>query len=267
MRVGVDEAGKGPVLGPMVVAAVGVPGSSGAAERPADDSGAPGDAGAAADEGTVSGPDAAAATAADVLPDGVADSKRLTPELREELAVAIRADDRLRVGVAAVTVERIDDPATDMNSLTVAGHAEAIGALAAGLSDGEQPAVADCDVLADAGDTSEERFARRVRRALEDGPEIGGDPPTVEARHGADDADPVVAAASIVAKVERDARVAEIAAAYGDVGSGYPSDPATRSFLREYVREHDRLPDCARESWQTCDDVLAAAEQAALGEF
>jgi len=51
------------------------------------------------------------------------------------------------------------------------------------------------------------------------------------------------------------------------VGSGYPSDPTTRDFLREYVTEHDSLPDCARASWQTSQDALAAAEQSSLSDF
>jgi len=51
------------------------------------------------------------------------------------------------------------------------------------------------------------------------------------------------------------------------VGSGYPSDPTTRAFLAGYVEEHGELPDCARTSWSTCDDVLAAARQSTLGEF
>ena len=46
-----------------------------------------------------------------------------------------------------------------------------------------------------------------------------------------------VACASIVAKVERDKEVAEIAKAYGDFGSGYPSDP-----IRE-AREGAGLPE------------------------
>jgi ribonuclease HII len=89
----------------------------------------------------------------------------------------------------------------------------------------------------------------------------------VHAEHSADGTYPIVAAASIVAKVERDRRVEELRDEYGDVGSGYPSDPTTRAFLREYVREHGRLPACARASWKTCDDVLCANEQSALDDF
>jgi ribonuclease HII len=212
MRVGVDEAGKGPVLGPMVAAAVRAP--------------------------------------TEALPDGVDDSKRLSPARREALAAALRDHPDVTVGVAVVDTDRIDDPATDMNTLTVAAQADAVAAAV----------VAGDEVFADAGDVSESRFARRLRDAVGVAADVG-------AAHGADAADAHVAAASVVAKVERDARVDALREEYGDVGSGYPSDPATRAFLREYVAAHGDVPDCARRSWATCADVLAAAEQSALDDF
>jgi len=86
--LGADEAGKGPVLGPMVAAAV-------------------------------RGDPAA-------IPDDVDDSKRLSPARREELDALLRSDDRVAVAVAVVSVDRIDDSATDMNTLTVAGQAAAL---------------------------------------------------------------------------------------------------------------------------------------------
>jgi ribonuclease HII len=217
MRVGVDEAGKGPVLGPMVAGAV-------RAESAA-------------------------------LPDGLDDSKRLSTDRRESLAATLRASPDVTVGVAVVPVDRIDDPETDMNSLTVAAHAEAVAAVA---SDGDR-------VHADAGDVDADRFARRVgdHATVTD----ANLTVTVTAAHGADAADSHVAAGSVIAKVERDARVAAFESTYGDVGSGYPSDPTTRTFLREWVREHGSLPACARASWATSQDVLAAAEQAALDDF
>jgi len=216
MHVGVDEAGKGPVLGPMVAAAVRAP--------------------------------------ADALPDAVDDSKRLSASRREDLAAALRAHPEVTVAVAAVTTDRIDDPGTDMNRLTVAGQAEAVAGV---VRDGDR-------VLADAGDVDEARFGRRLREAVAD----AGRDVEVTAEHGADASHAHVAAASVVAKVERDSRIDSVAAAYeGEVGSGYPSDPTTRTFLREYVERHGELPDCARASWQTCEDVLALAEQSALSEF
>jgi ribonuclease HII len=215
MQVGVDEAGKGPVLGSMFAAGVRAP--------------------------------------AEAIPDGVRDSKELAAQRREEFAEALRADDRVSVGIAEITVERIDDPGTDMNTLTVAAQAGALAAVATG---GDA-------VYLDAGDVDAARFGRRVDDRLDAGVDV-------RAEHGADAARPVVAAASVIAKVERDAHVADLAAEYGAVGSGYPGDPATRSFLASYVEEHGRLPDCARTSWKTSGDALAAhAEtgQSTLEEF
>jgi ribonuclease HII len=207
---GVDEAGKGPVLGSMFAAAV------------------------VADPAT--------------LPEDVADSKRLTPDQRERLAADIR--EVAEVGVAEIPVERIDDPETDMNALTVQAQVDALAEVAAdGLAG-----------YVDAGDVNEDRFGRRVAAG------VGADV-DVTAEHGADDEYAIVEAASIVAKVARDSHVESLSESYGKVGSGYPSDPTTQEFLEDYVREHGALPDCARESWQTSQDALAAAEQSGLGDF
>jgi ribonuclease HII len=187
------------------------------------------------------------------LPEGIRDSKRLTPARREALADALRESDGVEVGVGVVSVERIDAPETDMNRLTVAAQVEALAAVAR-----DEDAV-----IVDAGDVNEGRFGRRVC----DGVAAAGVSVDVTAEHRADDRHALVGAASIVAKVERDARIESIADEYGDVGSGYPSDPATREFLRRYVDEHDALPECARTSWKTCSDLLTAAEQSALSEF
>ena len=212
MDVGADEAGKGPVLGPMVAAAVRAP--------------------------------------ADALPEAVDDSKRLSPTRRDELAARLRDDPAVAVGVATVTPTRIDDPTTDMNGLTVAAQAESIRAV---VVDGDA-------VTVDAGDVDADRFGRRVREGVDAAV-------SVRAEHRADERYAHVAAASVIAKVERDARIDALADAYGEVGSGYPSDERTRAFLAEYVRDNGELPACARASWATCDDVLAAAEQSSLSEF
>ena len=231
VHVGTDEAGKGPVLGSMFAAAVRV------------------------------GPGA--------LPDGVVDSKKLSPSRREELAAAIR-DCATATAVVEVPVERIDDPDTDMNGLTVTAHADALAAVTGDESPdqtdefaketdqrGEESGVT---VYLDAADTNAVRFEHRVGKQLDGSLDL-------RAEHAADETYPVVAAASILAKVTRDAHVADLAATYGDVGSGYPGDPTTREFLYEFVGEQNRLPDCARTSWQTSRDVLAEQGQAALSDF
>jgi len=237
VQLGTDEAGKGPVLGSMFAAAV----RADPAELPAD----------------------------------VADSKCLTASRREELAAAIR-DRAAATTVVEIPVERIDDPETDMNGLTVAAHADALAAVLDDTEGGGEPAdrndtgdepagrtAADGHepaVYLDAADTNAVRFERRVLDALDGSLDL-------RAEHGADETYPVVSAASILAKVSRDAHVADLAAEYGDVGSGYPGDPTTREFLAAFVGEHGHLPACARASWQTSQDVLAEQGQAALTDF
>mgnify|MGYP000324330468 CR=1 FL=1 len=211
MQLGVDEAGKGPVLGSMFAAAV----------RADPDS----------------------------LPADVGDSKDISPERREELAVAIH-DAAVGVAIAEIPVARIDADDTDMNGLTVAAHVDALRRVA-------EPGDAG---YVDAADTNAVRFEQNVSEKLAADVDL-------RAEHGADASYPIVGAASIIAKVRRDAHVGTLIAEYGDVGSGYPSDPTTRDFLRRYVAEHDRLPDCARTSWQTSQDVLAATAQSSLADF
>jgi ribonuclease HII len=215
-QIGIDEAGKGPVLGPMIAAAV---------RADADD-----------------------------LPRDVADSKRLTASKRESIAAELRESSAVEIGIGVVTTAEIDDPETDMNGLTVAVQVRALAEVAV---DGDH-------AIADAGDVSEARFARRVADGLTD----NGVVVDLTAEHGADEHYRLVGAASILAKVERDARIAAIDAEYeADIGSGYPSDRTTRAFLADYVDRHGDLPACARRSWATCEDVLRAAEQSELAEF
>ncbi|PSP82272.1 ribonuclease HII, partial [Halobacteriales archaeon QH_8_68_33] len=157
---GVDEAGKGPVLGSMFAAAV--------VADPAE------------------------------LPGDVGDSKGIPPERREELAAEIR-EVAAAVGVAEIPVERIDDEATDMNSLTVAAQAEALSVAMADIDSGDVDGTLSGYV--DAGDTNAVRFERRVSEGVAD--RLDDASPDVRAEHGADETYPVVGAASIVAKVER----------------------------------------------------------------
>jgi len=210
---GADEAGRGPALGSMFVAAVAVD-------------------------------DAAA------IPEAIDDSKQLSRERREELAAELRGDDRVRSSVVEIPTERIDAPESDMNELTVDAQARALDAVVEAGTEG----------IVDACDTDAERFARRVGDGVDADVEV-------RAEHGADETYPVVSAASVLAKVARDRHADALAETYGAVGSGYPSDPTTREFIRSYVDEHGELPECARESWGTCEDALAAAEQSALDQF
>jgi len=69
----------------------------------------------------------------------------------------------------------------------------------------------------------------------------------MQVQHNAEQHLPV-AAASIIAKVTRDREIEKIRQEYGDFGSGYPSDPKTRSFVAKYCLVH---PEIFRHSWAT----------------
>lgn len=201
MYAGVDEAGRGPVLGPLVVA--GVHGDPGA------------------------------------LPDGVTDSKQLSPERRRELAGRIEAQQAVRVHRVrfdAPTLNERMGAGESLDAIETEGFATVLAAL------GTPQAIVD-PVGSDAGG-----FAERLARAL-DGCEV-------QARPKADKHDPMVGAASILAKVERDRAIDELARSVGEeIGSGYPSDPRTRRFLTRWREENRDPPPFARREWATLRSI------------
>jgi len=213
---GVDEAGKGPVLGPLVVACVVM--------------------------------DEHALHELERL--GVRDSKRLSARRRARLADRIK--EMADVHILALSPREIDAmrERTTMNWVMV--HC---------FSDVLVRARADVAYV-DAADVSEERFAERVMHCLLE----RGCPTRVIALHRADVHIPVVSAASIVAKVHRDTAIGELTRTYGKIGSGYPSDPSTISFLRDWIAEHHTLPACARASWSTCARLMKETRFRARGE-
>jgi ribonuclease HII len=75
-----------------------------------------------------------------------------------------------------------------------------------------------------------------------------------EAQHKADENYPIVAAASICAKLLRDRKIAEIKSAIGDFGSGYPSDARTISALRNKEMAQ-KLKPFVRKKWKTLDRI------------
>ncbi|PIN81531.1 ribonuclease HII [Candidatus Woesearchaeota archaeon CG10_big_fil_rev_8_21_14_0_10_30_7] len=80
--------------------------------------------------------------------------------------------------------------------------------------------------------------------------------------HHADENFPIVSAASIIAKVTRDAEIRKIQQKYNiDFGSGYPSDPKTIQFLKE---NYDKYPEIFRKTWSTYKNVIKEKTQTKL---
>ena len=87
------------------------------------------------------------------------------------------------------------------------------------------------EVFVDAPDVNPARFTTGLEELLTCRPRI-------VAEHKADVNYPVVSAASIVAKVERDRDIEELREIHGDFGSGYPSDPDTIAFLESWMKSN-----------------------------
>lgn len=216
MEAGIDEAGRGPVVGPLVV-------------------------------GLVAGDPKMLRRL------GVKDSKLLTHARRVELAAKIR-EKAERVELVEIGASDLDFRMgrTSLNVVEVEFFAE-LGRRVA----------ADTYYL-DACDVNAKRFGNSFSALL-----LREPPPKVVSEHKADVRYPLVAAASIIAKVQRDAAIAKIAErlepAIGlPLGSGYSHDERTIAFLRRHLELHGRLPVEARAAWATSKDLTAERWQRKL---
>lgn len=176
---------------------------------------------------------------------GVRDSKLLSPKRREELSRMI-LENALGVEIIELSPAEIDQSRlvknVNLNELEAMHFARIIDKL--------NPELA----FLDSPDPNPRLFETRVLRYLKSRPKI-------VAENFADRRYVAVSAASIVAKVRRDQRIAELRERYGELGSGYPADPVTISFLERWVSERGKLPEFARRSWETAQRIEARARQ------
>jgi ribonuclease HII len=200
---GVDEAGKGAVLGSLFVAGVCIDSSElKYLERM-----------------------------------GLRDSKALSAKRREFLSK--RIEKVCAVQLQEITAQQIDELRTvlTVNEILVRGHAQALRYL--------KPDVA----FVDAADVNESRFSERVKEASGINKVI--------AEHNADTNYAIVSAASIIAKVSRDTSIRALERSLGvTIGSGYPSDVTTISFLKKWFDARGNLPPGTRRSWKTTQNLL-----------
>ena len=75
-----------------------------------------------------------------------------------------------------------------------------------------------------------------------------------EAEHNADDKYPIVAAASICAKIVRDKKIEDIKSTTCDFGSGYPSDRKTITTLKDKEKRTILTP-FIRKRWKTLENL------------
>lgn len=71
-----------------------------------------------------------------------------------------------------------------------------------------------------------------------------------------DNTNVLVAAASILAKSEREKHVRILKKRYGDFGSGYPSDPKTIRWLKDWKKSKGEWPSIVRKKWATLNNFI-----------
>ena len=198
---GVDEAGRGSMLGPLVVAGITISKSKIKLLKKL----------------------------------GVRDSKKLSPAAREYLYKKIieTVDDYHVIRIPP----RVIDKSVANHSLN---HLEAkyMARVISKLS----PSTA----FVDSCDVNSKRFGKEISELTSN--------TKIRSYHHADSKFVTVSAASILAKVSRDRAIMRLGKNH-DIGSGYPSDPKTKMFVKKSLRRNHDMP-FLRKSWKPVKILL-----------
>jgi len=222
--LGIDDAGRGPLIGPMILAGVLIEKKNEPILRKF----------------------------------GVADSKLLEHKKRIELSKAIK-ESALSFHIVQSEPEQIDNAISsgiNLNTLEAMKTAEIIN----NINDGKYKkqsitVIIDCpSININAWRSKLLEFIKHI------------DNLDVVCEHKADYNHPVVSAASILAKVKREEEVLKIKERFGEIGSGYPSDPLTKDFLKKKGRELENSG-IFRKSRQTWKSIFPGKSQTTLEGF
>lgn len=215
---GVDEAGRGPVIGPLVVAAFSIE-----EERLRE---------------------------LDNL--GVKDSKKLTPKRRTEIySELLKLSKNYFFKILSSDYLNSEMKKRTLNEIELSAFVDSILGLNVTLK----------TIICDSCDVNVDRFSLAIKEGVcQKYPEC-----EVISVHKGEDKYPIVAAASILAKVKRDELLKEIEKQIGvPIGSGYPSDPITIKFLEDYYKKNNSFPDYVRAEWKTLNNIKSFCNQTKL---
>ena len=216
--LGIDDAGRGPVIGPLIIAGVLLKD---------DDS-------------------------KKLKKLGVTDSKLLSPGRREELFEVIKKT-AMDFFITKTTPSEIDESLSNNINLN---EVEAIKTAMVINKLGKK----DIKTIVDCPSVNTEKWKEILKKYLED------KDLRISCEHKADFNHVEVAAASIIAKVTRDREIKEIQKKIKEnIGSGYPSDPMTKEFLKHAHKYKDL--GILRESWATWKNMLKSGNQRKLFDF
>jgi ribonuclease HII len=199
---GVDEAGRGCVIGPLVVAGVAIKSEN-----------------------------------LQFLAElGVKDSKLLTAKKREALYPEIikLTQNYQVIKVPPAQIDKVVRSSRVLHKLNRL-EAQTMAKIIETLKPDE--------AYVDAADVLEDRFGYHISECLKCKTKI-------ISQHKADRTFPVVSAASIIAKVERDSDITKLRLKYGDFGSGYLTNEKTMVFLKRLLDGKGDFPSFVRKSWK-----------------
>ncbi len=184
---------------------------------------------------------------------GVKDSKKLTPKRREKLVSKIE-DIGIHIVIIRVPSSKIDANrrrGINLNQIEAIKMAEIVNML--------EPD----KVIVDAPSHNTNKFRDYLFSKIEK--------KKVElvSENFADQNYPVVSAASILAKVNRDEAIEELKGRVGeDFGVGYCHDPRTINFLNGLAeKNHGKLPNYVRHTWDTVERIKNEYNQLRILSF
>lgn len=211
--IGIDDSGRGPLIGPMILAGVLIQEEQ---EK-------------------------------FLKKEGVKDSKQLTHASRVKLADVI-SKNSIKTHVVKSMPEEIDafvESKSNLNTLEATKTAEIINY----LNNGKEK----IKVIVDCPSVNTSAWKKTVMKLV-----THPDNLDIHCEHKADVNHPSVSAASILAKVAREDEVGKIKKQYfeyGDIGSGYPADPATKLFLKKHGKKLENSG-IFRKSWATWKELF-----------
>jgi len=206
--LGIDDAGRGPLIGPMILAGVLI-------KKENEDF---------------------------LKKRGVNDSKKLTDNKRFELKEVIEGivESFKVVKTEAEDIDSSINSGVNLNTLEAIKCADIINSLNTGKE--------KIKVIVDCPSVNTSAWKKTLMSYIKNNENLD-----ISCEHKADANHISVSAASILAKCAREEEVAKLKkefSEYGDIGSGYPSDPYTKEFLK---KQGDKLKDSGlfRKTWAT----------------
>jgi ribonuclease HII len=210
--IGIDDAGRGPAIGPMILAGVLIEEKEEEIFREW----------------------------------GAKDSKLLTPKKREEIEEKIK--NKFKYHIETTFPKEIDE-SSNLNYTEAVKAAMIINNLIENL---DEPV----KVIIDCPSVNIDSWSKDVQKLIKKQKLV-----QLSCEHKADVNHPVVSAASILAKEKREEELRILKKELDiEFGSGYPSDPTTKDFLRENHR-NEKYRKIIRYSWSTLKKLEKASDR------